>query len=537
MVSNINNKSKYRHITCSQHFRDLIANHYPGLNHPQTKAQRNAYWSLFLYCLCGKRNEQGKLLLCWQILSELEYGSVITNYSAQDFLTRFLYDVFDGDTNQFDWNEYHQPSGKARELKTFNLNPQVRQAYELERNTRSWIKTTRVYFVTGSVFCGKKQKKIRDEYKQQADQTLDNLPETMQQVVEKLNQQSTNTFTRLVRNNYDYAVDTANRLPNEEARKAALNTLYCIKDLPQPIYKGSDKPGSTRIYAFGQNLTQLSRPVRAALFQGVYSVDLASIQLAIAAAVLSVETITEFLSEGNSFWTELLDYFQIQPKHRTVAKSILKESTYSLVFRAERHNVKRNLTIAFKKLNITKAGQKFYDHPFIQELDAAMEQKGEEIIQAGGFNNAFGQYIPYQDNVKSSLALLFQSYESYLMSSVYELPFDNMSVVAHLHDGLYISFRNQKYYKILSKKIEAAVNQRLDELKIPSRLEWEGIDEEKVEIELKAKQLEYQIKTNTLQLVTTVREEKTKSDLPEHMEQMKEIVDFAKSIGIELVAS
>lgn len=564
MIPNINNKNKYRHITCTKQFRDLIAEHYPGLNHPKTKAQRNAYWSLFLYCFCGKRNEKGVLLLYWQILSELEYGSVITNYSAQDFLTRFLHDVFDGDTSQFDWTEYHKSSGKARALKTFNLNPHVQQAYELERNTRSWVGTQRVYFVTGSVFCGKKQKKIRDEYKQQAAQTLNNLPEKMQQVVEKLNQQSTNTFTRLVTKNYDYAVETANQLPHEEARKAALNTLYCVKDLPQPIYKGSDKPGSTRIYAFGQNLTQLSRPVRAALFQGVYSVDLASIQLAIAAAVLGVETITEFLSQGNSFWTELLDYFQIQPEHRAVAKSILKESTYSLVFRAERHNVKRNLTVAFKKLNITKAGQKFYDHPFIQELDSAMEQKGEEIIKAGGFENAFGQYIPYQDNVKSSLALLFQSYESYLMSSVYELPFENMSVVAHLHDGLYISFRNQKYYQLLSQKIEAAVNQRLEELNIPSRLEWENIDEDKVEVELEAKQLEYQIKTNTLQLVSPVREqesesvarqadepevpyqyteewlineEKTKPDLPEHMEQIREIVDFAKSIGIELVAS
>jgi hypothetical protein len=504
MVANINDKSKYRHITCSQQFRDLIAEHYPGLNQPKTKEQRNAYWSLFLYCLCGKRNEQGTLLLYWEILSELEYGSIVTNYSAQDFLTRFFYDVFEGDPNQFDWSEYHHPSATARALKTFNLKLQVQQAYEQERSTRSWVGTTRVYFVTGSVFCGKKQKKIRDEYKQEADQTLDNLPETMQQVVEKLNQQSTNTFTRLIRNNYDYAVATANKLPHEEARKAALNTLYCIKDLPQPIYKGSDKPGSTRIYAFGQNLTQLSRPVRAALFQGVYSVDLASIQLAIAAAVLNVETITEFLSQGNSFWTELLDYFQIQPSHRAAAKSILKESTYSLVFRAERHNVKRNLTVAFKKLDLAKAGQKFYQHPFIRELDLAMEQKGEEIVKAGGIENAFGQYVPYQDNVKSSLALLFQSYESYLMSSVYELPFENMSVVAHLHDGLYLNFRNQKYYELLSKKIEGAVNQRLEELNIPSRLEWEYIDEKKVEAELQAKQLEHQIKTNTLQLSSPV---------------------------------
>ena len=507
MVANINNRSKYRHITCSKQFRDLIAQYYPGLNHPKTKAQRNAYWSLFLYCLCGKRNEQGTLLLYWEILSELEYGSIITNYNARDFLTGFLYDVFEGDTSQFDWREYHRPSGTARELKTFNLNPQVQQAYEQERNTRSWVGIQRVYFVTGSLFSGKKQKQIRDEYKHQADQSLDNLPETMQQVVEKLNQQSTNTFTRLVNSNYEYAIETANRLPNEEARKAALNTLYCVKDLPQPIYKGSNKPGSTRIYAFGQNLTQLSRPVRAALFQGVRSVDLASIQLAIAASVLDVEIITDFLSQGNSFWTELLDYFQIQPEHRAVAKSILKESTYSLVFRAERHNLKRNLTVAFKKLNIAKAGQKFYDHPFIQELDTAMEEKGEEIIKAGGFENAFGQYIPYEGNVKSSLALLFQSYESYLISSVYDLPFDNMSVVAHLHDGLYISFRSQKYSNLLDKKIEAAVNQRLLLLNIPSRLEWEAIDAKLVETELQAKQLEHQIKTNTLQLSRPVAEQ------------------------------
>ena len=511
MVAIINNKSKYRHITCSQQFRDLIAEYYPGLNHPQTKAQRNAYWSLFLYCLCGKRNQQGTLLFYWEILSELEYDTVVTNYSAHDFLTRFLHDVFNGDTNQFDWSEYHKPSGTARELKTFNLNPQVQQSYEQERNTRSWAGTQRVYFVTGSVFSGKTQKKIRDEYKQQADQTLDNLPETMQQVVEKLNQQSTNTFTRLVNSNYEYAIETANRLPNEEARKAALNTLYCVKDLPQPIYKGSDKPGSTRIYAFGQNLTQLSRPVRAALFQGVYSVDLASIQLAIAAAVLDVEIITDFLSQGNSFWTELLDYLKIQPSHRAVAKSILKESTYSLVFRAERRNVKRNLTIAFKQLNISKAGHKFYEHPFIKELDEAMEPKGEEIIKAGGFENAFGQYVPYADNVKSSLALLFQSYESYLMSSVYDLPFDNMSVVAHLHDGLYISFRSQKYRNLIDKKIEAAVNQRLLLLNIPSRLEWEAIDAKKVETELQAKQLEHQIKTNTLQLSRPVAEQQSES--------------------------
>ena len=504
MIANISNNNKYKHITCTQQFRDLVAQHYPGLNHPKTKAQRNAYWSLFLYCLCGKRNEQGNLLLYWEILSELEQGYIVTNYSAHKFLTCFLDDVFEGDTNQFDWSEYHKPSGIARELKTFNLNPQVQPAYEQERITRSWVGTKRVYFITGSPYSGKTQRKIRDEYKQQANQTLNNLPGIMQRVAKKLNQQSTNTFTRLISNNYDYAVETANRLPHEEARKAALNNLYCVKDLPQPIYKGSDKPGSTRIHAFGQNLTQLSRPVRAALFQGVYSMDLASIQLAIAAAVLNVEIITQFLSQGNSFWTELLDYFQIQPSHRAVVKSILKESTYSLVFRAARRNVKRNLTNALKKLGISKAGHKFYEHPFIKELDEAMEQKGEEIIKAGGFDNAFEQYVPYQGNFKSSLALLFQSYESFLISSVYDLPFDNMTVVAHLHDGMYISFRNQKYYKLLDKKIEAVVNQRLQELNIPSRLEWEYIDQRKVEVELQAKQLEHQIKNNILQLPSSV---------------------------------
>ena len=76
-------------------------------------------------------------------------------------------------------------------------------------------------------------------------------------------------------------------------------------------------------------------------------------------------------------------------------------------------------------------------------------------------------------------------------------------------------------------------------------MEWEGIDEEKVEIELKAKQLEYQIKTNTLQLVSPVREQESESfarqaneaEVLKQMEQIKEIVGFAKSIGIELVAS
>ena len=149
-------------------------------------------------------------------------------------------------------------------------------------------------------------------------------------------------------------------------------------------------------------------------------------------------------------------------------------------------------------------------------------------------------------------------------------------------DGLYISFRSQKYRNLLDKKIEAAVNQRLQELNIPSRLEWEDINKEKVEVELQAKQLEHQIKTNTLELANPAVEQEPESiveeanepeipyhyteewfideygiklDFPEdiidknlqkqymrrrmeHIAEIKqEFEDLVKSLGIKLVAS
>jgi hypothetical protein len=502
-----------KHITCTKSFRTLTEQLYPGLNSPKTSKGRKAYWEMFLYCLAGIRTPEhtnefksNKLLLTWQIVSRIQHGYIVPSKDSDafNFLLKFREDVFGGDPNIFDWYCYDSSKGIARTLKTFNLHPQLQKAYEQERRLREWVASDRVYFVDGIDYSGRKSKKIQDEYRLEALLNIDNLPEKLQPNLEKLNEQPVNTFATLAHDNYNYALDTARRLTVKhksnlhyrDAIRCNEDCLYSIRSAPQPIYTCTDTPGSTRIQTFGQNLTRLSRPVRAAYLRGIYNCDLASIQLAIAAKVLNVKSILDFLHTGQSFWTLILDYLDIEDELRPAVKSVIKTALYSILFGKEVSKLKAELTCSFGDKSY---GQKFIEHPYISELVKAMDAKRQQIEQQGYYVDAFNRKIETFKDSKSALALLIQSWESLIMSALYELDFkDNQYkykfiIVAHLHDGVYIKFNNKKNADTYLKQIRQAIHNKLQELQIPSKFEYAVVSDQTIETLLIANKLEADI--------------------------------------------
>jgi hypothetical protein len=147
---------------------------------------------------------------------------------------------------------------------------------------------------------------------------------------------------------------------------------------------------------------------------------------------------------------------------------------------------------------------KFAGHPMIKELSDAMTAKRNSIELDEFYIDAFDRKIAYEGNSKSSLALLMQSYESLIMSSIYDLDFQDregdykFTVVAHLHDGVYFKFKNEQHRHSMTKQINDTIDTRLNELGIPSKLEWEYIDDAKVKLELESKELEFKIKQQSL---------------------------------------
>ena len=126
--------------------------------------------------------------------------------------------------------------------------------------------------------------------------------------------------------NEELAIQEIAKIPKQERRSYAVRVFNMVQQCPYVKYTDSAK--TSRIYSTGYTILQLPREVRAAVFDGLYSLDLRSSQLAIVADLWAIKGVREFLNTKASIWTELLQYMELDDSYKPQVKELL----YSIIF-------------------------------------------------------------------------------------------------------------------------------------------------------------------------------------------------------------
>lgn len=454
-----------RRITCSQTFRDLAEDTFPGLNKSPT------YWRLIQYLIFGTffDHQSQQLIVSQRILAEIEGRSdTINHYCARDLLLAFQQDVMSPEI--FAWTGCGK--GMCRQVKTLTFPAGFQKAIGEEWD-KSHHDEGRVYFADGRKFSRAKEKAEREECKTFAlsRQAEVGCPEA-QAILEYMNGLPPNLFSK-IRENIPTASAIAETLENEDAKKIQRSLLKSIGDQPQPFYGPSAKGNTDRIFEIGGGITNLERSVRRALTPDWFEADIKSSQLAICAMLWKVDEVERFLEAGGCIWEHLYERIGIHPDQRARSKPAIKEALYSTCYGMRIPNIKGRLTKALRKMGIDRRGQRFIESPLIHALLIARENAMARIRDEGGATTCFGKRLSTaQFSERSILAQVAQAVEMWLVNPAIELAkkTDEFKIVLWQHDGFSAHFARRG--EMWRKRIALAVNERIAGAGVKSRLEW-----------------------------------------------------------------
>lgn len=306
--------------------------------HPALK-KNIAYRRLFSYLALGPHrldeDTQNILLSRRQLARMMEIHPKKMNGSA--FLKIFKQDVLPG----LVWSGYSAEGGKCRAILKTGIDEflqahlwedeEKERIYFLEQksynraNEQERYKATKYMHQTLYAQMGNKDQRLIAGY-------LHNLPYTY--------------FKRLVTSHYREAKQVIEALEcTENDRTNLRQSLYALRDFPMPFYHLSGD--NMRLYSDG-GLPMVKKEIRKVLCQGLIELDLVSCQCAIAAGIWNIDSINIVLQRGGSYWDAILTYMQVPEKLRPLAKPILKEATYSLMYGKKASHVERYVTRGFK---------------------------------------------------------------------------------------------------------------------------------------------------------------------------------------------
>ena len=281
------------------------------------------------------------------------------------------------------------------------------------------------------------------EVKKQKEEALQHLVEAQipiaKELLQLLNSTSNLPFQHMSEH-IPEAIHEAKRIakenPNEEEEmQKQCKILHGLYSNLQPFYKPTEN--SPRLFEDGYGLTYLDRRLRKIVTQGSWEIDLASAQLAVNARLWNVQEVQEFLAKGGNIWQHLFDRYKI-PNSDT-AKQVFKTALYSLCYGAGKRRIRKDWMEVCAIHNLDLPLSKFYRSPLIQALFRAREEQIENILDAGGAKNCFGQFIPVtplfstevierkyfeaykRHRVRSILAQCSQAYELLLLEPVIRL--------------------------------------------------------------------------------------------------------------------
>lgn len=415
-----------------------------------------AYRRFFAYLALGPHFEDedtGVILVHHSMLAKMN-GISPRHFNSRQFLEAFKRDVLPG----LVYSRYSAEAGKCRAILETGIGTFL-QAFLTEDEQ------DRLYIESGKVFNHSNQQALHNVYLQEAKSQLVQAQFADQKrIAAYLHSLPLSLFNQLVTRNKEEAKAVIHSLGCDNQRKQQLlRQFYEICDMPKPFYHPSGK--NARLYSRG--LTTIKKEVRQAFCKGLLELDITSCQCAIAAGLWHIESIQKILQAGKSLWTALLDWMEVPHMKWEIAKPILKEAVYAILYGMKTANVESHVTREFagktlkgkKVIHIRRPlipkTKRFTDCPLIVDLFQAIQEAKEDIVRDGGYNMAYG-FLPFDEeteSIDSYLSSILQTYELAIIASCFELAQErkDFRIVLYQFDGISIDIlRKNREQSILA---------------------------------------------------------------------------------------
>ena len=478
--------------TVSTRFLLALEKQYPGLN-------KNVSYKRFMrYLIFGlKETSTGLSLIDGYHVAKANNmvpAFRSNNHTGKKFLLKFQKDVMTHDT--FSWSGWDSKKGQAR-VAYIKFPAHIQELIDKEIRMVTTNFKDKVYFDTGKKVQDYTRKVDREIIKQEAFTYFEFAVPEAKPLLSYMNNLSVRPFIKVIKANMDAALGKAIKIEEPIKMRTQLEILATLSEDLQPFYKPSEKGHTDRIFPCNYSIPMLRREVRKVLTRGWYEFDLANSQLAIIAKLWDIQIVQDYLKTNTSIWPELFKHYKCnyqtlklkdELKYNTM-KDVFKTSLYSLVYGMSKYYLIKEITDGLKHLGISKAGQHFFKHPLIQAIEEAKQLKVKELNELTEVETIFGiNRIIYGsktlkgtptkerlDSINSILAHQAQSVELYLLLPVVELASTTKDFYITLwqHDGFSVHFTNKTKVDYWIKKIQSAVQSKIDEQGILTHLEWE----------------------------------------------------------------
>jgi hypothetical protein len=453
-------------IIVTKKLRDYFSNKYSSMFTQPSLIRFMEY-----ICFSNYRDEEtGRLILCGKVLAEIEKKKYDTHYVGIEFLNKIEQNM-----PSFKVSNPVYKQGKARQL--ISALDQEDHDQILQNLIDKAAGEKKVYFRTGELA---NKPKIYEERKQvqkdhaQAIKDMD-LLDDQRKIIEYMNSIEPVLFVKLINKNYEYAREVMHNLDykTEHARMKTYQLFDIIKEHPKPLYNGSRTANTVRVHADGQSLVAIKKNVRKALCRGCIEADLKSSQFAILATKLDCQPALDFISSGESIWSELLAFAkgsQIDKED----KAELKKALYALAFGMKEHKI----------LDILKPVglEQVLNHEIMRDMLVKRDIWHDQIKNNGGCMDAYGQFHPWSYDERPShkiAATVIQSIEFKIIQAVFDEAIkqgDNLrfKIIVWQHDGFTFTTEGKNNAKIMNV-LQNAVKAQAEEFSVNTTLEFEEL--------------------------------------------------------------
>ncbi|WP_103028542.1 hypothetical protein [Salinibacter altiplanensis] len=422
------------------------------------------------------------------------------NFRAEDMLWWAKDELFDGAFAWTDWKPHPHPrKRRPRRLKDVSIAPDVKDAAEWELKHPIEQAPSRVWFDNGNVCTRQSVSDCRNALSQSA-QTYGaevfgqkGNPEVPRAIQTYLNNLPVDGFNKVIRDHSEEAYAATQRLSDESPDgdrdlgvRHARATLQAVETCPKPFYE--PKLRTPRLFA-PRSLQLLNREVRATLVQDWIPLDLKSAQFAICARKWGVGPLLDFLEGGGDIWDELTSWMDLP-------KPALKKALYAITFGARaqwtagRPPSTLNNALAdeagLSPENADQARDKLMNHPLMKKLRQARNRRIEEIKSKGQIEDCFGSVmtLPSQESgdgsrentVLTLLAAESSAIEMQLLWPAFQEVIGQekrCKIMLYTFDGIYIKPADPSREDTWVEKLQEAVNEEANRLRMPTTLELE----------------------------------------------------------------
>lgn len=474
-------------------FRDLLIQQYPGLK------LDISFRRFMRYLIFGRKDILTGLPLIdlfhiAKAQDVVDYYKTSNKFIGQIFLEEFQSKVMTLET--FSWSDWSHHNKRAR-VALITFPEHLLQLMETEIYMTANNMKEKVYFDTGKRVRDNTLKVDRELIKKEALTYFEFAVPEAKPLLQYMNNLHVRNFSTVITNNFDVTLNKVLQISDPLKKRVQTEILYTLQEDLQPFYKPSVRKCTDRIFPCNYSIPMLRRDIRKVLTKGWYEFDLANAQLAIVAKLWNIQSVQDFLKTNTSIWPELFKHYKLNYENLKVnnpsmyhdIKDVLKTSVYSLVFGMSKYNLIKEINQGLEMYNFNKGGYHFFKHPLIKALYQARELKIKEMNELTQAQTIFGitrniygskttKGTPTQerkDSINSILAHQAQAVELYLLLPVVGVAntTKDFYITLWMHDGFSLHFTDKSKVDYWIKKIQSAVQQKIDEQGILTHLEWE----------------------------------------------------------------